>query len=250
LSSQKVVANRTEPESYQEFGTLPDRLLGVLRSPRAVFRSLIARPRWAGAMLTTYLLTAACGVALMQTAVGRQALVDQWERTALAFGREIGDEDYSRMVALSANGAAYAVVRAAAAGPVLTLAVAAAIVGMFNATSARRASYQQVLAIAAHAGAVLALGHVVTAPIAYATETLADPTTLGRVFPAFDEASPVARFLGAVDLFVVWWAIVLGIGVALLYRRPPLATIAGFVGIYVGFAAALAIAMAVTGGTL
>jgi hypothetical protein len=215
-----------------------------------VFRSLIARPRWAGAMLTTYLVTAGCGVALMQTAVGRQALVDQWERTALAFGREVGNEDYSRLVALSEYGAAYAALRATASGPVLTLAVAAAVLGIFNAKSATRATYSQVLAIAAHAGAVLALGHLVAAPIAYVTETLADPTTLGRVFPAFDEASPVARFLGAVDLFVVWWAIVLGVGVALLYRRPPMATIAGFVGIYVGFAAALAIAMAVSGGTL
>ena len=201
-------------------------------------------------MLTTYLVTAACGVVLMQTAVGRQALVDQWERTALAFGREVGDDDYGRLVALSEYGAAYAVVRATATGPLLTLAVAAAVLGVFNARTAIRATYTQVLAIAAHAGAVLALGHLVATPIAYATETLADPTTLGRVFPAFDEASPVARFLGAVDLFVVWWAIVLGIGVALLYRRPPWATVAGFVGIYVGFAAVLAIAMAVSGGTL
>ena len=35
-----------------------------------------------------------------------------------------------------------------------------------------------------------------------------------------DEASPVARFLGVVDLFVVWWIVVLAIGMSVLYRRP------------------------------
>ena len=250
MSNQKAVANGTEPESYQEFGTLPDRMLGVVRSPRAVFRALIARPRWAGVMVTTYLVTAACGAALMQTGVGRQALVDQWERSAEAFGRDVDDALYGRFVAWSEHGAAYAAVRAALGGPVLAVAAAAAIMAVFNATSQVRASYAQVLAIVAHAGVIAALGQALAAPIAYVRETLANPATLGRVLPAFDEASPAGRFLGAIDLFLVGWAVVLGLGIALLYRRPPARTAAGFVGVYVVFAALLAAVMAMTGGTL
>ena len=59
-----------------------------------------------------------------------------------------------------------------------------------------------------------------------------------------------ARFLGALDLFVLWWALVLGIGVALLYRKPARPTALAFMGAYVGVAALLAIAMAVSGGTV
>jgi hypothetical protein len=201
-------------------------------------------------MLTTYLVTAACGAALMQTGIGRQALVDQWERSAEAFGRDVDDALYGRFVAWSEHGAAYAAARAALAGPVLAIAAAAAIMALFNATSPVRASYAQVLAIVAHAGVIAALGQALAAPIAYASETLATPATLGRVLPAFDEASPAARFLGAIDLFLVWWAVVLGLGIALLYRRSPARTAAGFVGVYVVFAALLAAVMAVTGGTL
>jgi hypothetical protein len=62
--------------------------------------------------------------------------------------------------------------------------------------------------------------------------------------------SPAARFLGALDLFVVWWVIVLAIGVAVLYRRPARSTASALMGVYVGFAALLAISMAVAGGTL
>ena len=42
-------------------------------------------------LLVTTLVSAGAGAALMETAVGRQALVDQWERTATAFGRQVDD---------------------------------------------------------------------------------------------------------------------------------------------------------------
>ena len=200
--------------------------------------------------MLTFAVTAACRVALMQTAVGQQALVDQWERMALAFGREVSDEQYEQFVVASDHGAAYAVATALAAGPVLVVAVAAIAYAVFGRTERAGVSFNQVLAITAHAAVILGLREVVTAPINYASETLASPATLGRFFVLFDEASPAARFLGAIDLFVVWWTIVLGIGVALLYRRPVRGTVALCVGAYIGFAAVLAIAIVVSGGTV
>jgi hypothetical protein len=215
-------------------------------------------------MLTTFVVTAACGVALMVTSVGQQALVDQWERTALAFGREVPDERYAELVALSDFGAVYAMIRALATGPVLSCVVAGMVFGVFGRfravpaagpasrpdADASRVRYAHVLAVATHAGVILALRQLVAAPFQYARETLASPTTLGQLFPIFDEVSPAARFLGAIDLFVVWWAIVLAIGVSLLYRRSARATASVFLGVYLGFAALLAISMAVAGGAL
>ena len=63
-----------------------------------------------------------------------------------------------------------------------------------------------------------------------------------------DEASPLARFFGAVDVFVLWWAVVLAIGVAVLYRRRARVIAVTFVGIYAALALVLAIVMAVTSG--
>lgn len=230
-------------------------MVAVLRSPRVLFAALVDRPRWAGVMLATLLITGGCGVALMQTTVGRQALVDQWERTALAFGQDVSDERYARLQEMSRNGAAYAAVSAVAGGPVLTCAIAALIFAVFavgrrHAESGAGPTYAQVLAVAAHAGVVLALRQVVATPLSYSRETLASPTTLMAFFPMFDEASPMARFFGAIDLFVIWWVIVLAIGVALLYRRPARSTALAFMGAYVAFAALLAVAMAVSGGTV
>jgi hypothetical protein len=247
LIGQNPWMNRTEPESYQDFDALPARMAGVVRSPRALFGHLIVRPRWSAVMLLTFIVTAACTVGLMETAVGRQALVDKWERTALAFGREVSDEQYGTFVAMGEYGAAYALMTALASGPVLTLVLSGSIYGIFGR---RPVTYRQVLAVVAHAGVILMLRQLVATPFNYSRETLAAPTTLGQVLPMFDEASPPARFLGAVDLFVVWWVIVLAIGVALLYGRSERAIVATFMGAYVGFAALLAIAMVVTGGTV
>ena len=60
---------------------------------------------------------------------------------------------------------------------------------------------------------------------------------------------PVGRLLAMFDLFIVWWLVVVAIGVAVLYDRRARGLAAMFVGIYIGFAAFLAGLMALFGGT-
>jgi hypothetical protein len=196
--------------------------------------------------LVTTLMSAAAGVALMATPVGRQALVDQWERTAVAFGQELDDAGYARLEAISNQAAiAYALAGALISGPVLTIAVAALLKGLGK----RGVPFRQTMAVATYAGVILAVRQLVAAPIGYVRESTASATSLGSWFSMLDEASPVARFLGALDMFVVWWAVVLAIGVSVLYHRRARTIAAMFVGVYAALALLLAIAMAVTGGS-
>jgi len=185
----------------------------------------------------------------MQTDVGRQALVDQWERTALAFGRDVDDARYAQFEEMSGNGAAYAAVSAFMSGPALAFGLAVAIVSVFNGLAGGNARFAQALAVTSHASVILALRQVVAAPLSYVRETLASPTTLTMFFPMLDESSPAARFFGVIDLFVVWWVIVLAIGVAILYRRSARSIALAFIGAYIGLAAILTIVMALSGGT-
>ena len=196
-------------------------------------------------LLVTTLASAGTGVALMETAVGRQALVDQWERTATAFGQPVDDAGYARLEELSENGSAgYAIVNALISGPVVAFGVAALLFVVFRGD----ATFRQVLTVSAYAGVILALRQAIAAPVSYLRESTSSATTLGSLFSTVDEASPVARFLGAVDVFVIWWAIVLAIGVSVLYQRRARTVAVTFVGVYAALALLLAIAMAVTGG--
>lgn len=229
--------------------SLPARILGVIHSPRMTLGAVAEPPRWMTVLALTFIVSLVSSAALLETDVGRLALIDQWERTAVAFGQNLEDAQYEAIVRASRNGAAYAVISSVASGPVLALGVSILIFAVFTGVLKGRASYRQVLAIVAHAGVILALRQVIAAPINYARETLASPTTLNLFFSMLDEATPLARFLGVIDLFVVWWIIVLAIGVSVLYRRPARPLALTFIGTYVALAVVLAIAMAVTGGT-
>jgi hypothetical protein len=221
-------------------------IAGVIRRPRSTFQRAVSRPRWALMLLVTTLVSAGTGVALMETAVGRQALVDQWERTATAFGQPVDDAGYARLEALSENGSAgYAILNALISGPVVAFGVAALLFLVFKGD----VTFRQVLTVSTYAGVILALRQVIAAPVSYLRESTSSATTLGSLFSTVDEASPIARFLGAVDVFVIWWAIVLAIGVSVLYQRRARTVAVTFVGVYAALALLLAIAMAVTGGS-
>lgn len=227
---------------------LAARIWGVVRRPRSTMVAVLREPRWAAALLIATLVPAAAGAAFFSTGVGQQALVDQWERTALAFGQPVDDAQYAQLQELSSRGPVYAVGTAVVSGPLLTLAVATVLFGLFRG---RRPDvpFRAVLAVVAHAGIILALRQTLAAPLGYARETTASATSLGVWFPMFDEAAPAARFLGVLDLFVLWWCVVLAIGIGAAYRRPARSLAPALVGTYVAVALVLAVAMALAGGT-
>jgi hypothetical protein len=108
-------------------------------------------------------------------------------------------------------------------------------------------AYTQVLAVVAHASVILALRQVVAAPLIYARETLASPLTLRPLFSGLDDTSLPARFASAIDLFVVWWIVVLALGMSVLYRRPARGLAVRLLGVYTAMGAILAAAMALLG---
>lgn len=196
-------------------------------------------------MLTAVSFAVTAG--FIATDVGQVALVDQWERTALAFGQPVDDARYAEMQELSRYGVPYAAATALARGPGAAVALAGVLFGAFAARG-RRARFAQVLAVVVHAAVILALRDVVAAPLNYIRESLASPLTLVWFFGMLDEASPVARFFTLIDVFMVWWIAVLAIGLAVLYRTRVRTVAASLMAAYVGIAVLLAGTMAVLGG--
>jgi len=227
-------------------------MYGVIRRPRATFAAVLPTSSWAPVLVATTTITFVCAIGFLTTGVGRQALVDQWERTATAFGQQVDDASYAQMEERADSGsvgALYAAATALASGPLLVLAVASALFAVLNRRTNRRASFRELLTVVAYAGVILALRQVIAVPIDYVRESISSPTTLIQFFSMFDEASPIARFLAVIDLFVIWWIVVLAIGVSLLYQRPARSLALAFAGAYVALALLAALAMAVSGGT-
>jgi hypothetical protein len=229
--------------------TLIHRLAGVVVQPRRTFDRVVADPRWRGVLLASTLTAALVGGSVMSTAIGRQALVDEWERTAWAAGHEVDDAGYRQLETLSGYGAAYAATGALIGGPIVALAVA----GLLQLAYGRgpvRPSFGGALAVTAHAGVILGLRQVVAAGFTYARETTATALSIGAAFPSLDASSPVARTLGFIDVFVLWWVVLLAIGAARLYERRARPTALALVGIYLSLAVLTAAAFAAAGTTV
>lgn len=239
-----AVASALPPDNL----SLAARMAGIIRRPRMTFQVVVAAPRPAPLLVLLFVVPFGLSAAFLSTDVGRQALIDQWERTAIAFGQPVDAARFAEYRTLSERRVAYAAAMALAGGPVAATAVAAVVYGVFTARG-RRTRFRQVLGVVAHAGVILLLRDLVATPIHYARESIGGATSLVRFVTAFDEGSPVARFLALVDVFVLWWLIVLAIGIAVLYdqRVRPIAATLGTV--YVAGALALAGAMVLLGGT-
>jgi hypothetical protein len=237
--------------------TLTQRIWGAVVHPRRTFDALLQGPTWLGTLLGCTILSAAAWAALYSTEIGRVALVDQLERTILAMGRPVTNTSYTDLQALSHRGPGYAVARAVLLGPVLVAAIGIVLhlgarltarAGRAGRSTGRPASLRQCLALATHAGVILAVRDIVAAPLSYVRETTASVTTLRQVLPLLDDTSMLARFLGSLDVFVLWWAALVGLGAALVWGRAVRRMVAAGVGVFVAGAGLVAVGLGLAGG--
>jgi hypothetical protein len=127
--------------------------------------------------------------------------------------------------------------------PLITMVVAGILFAVFNALLGGAASFKQVAAVVTHSGAVTLVQQLFVAPLNYARESMSSATNLGVFVPFLDEGHILARFLGTIDLFIVWWLLVLAMGLAVLYRRRTSPIFWSFMGIYVIIALVIAVAI-------
>ena len=226
------------------------RSLGVIHSPGPTFAAVAAHPRWLGVLVLTLALSSASVMALMPTDAGRQAFVDMMVRNAEAYGYTVSDAQYAQLERISERGVMLMAVGTLIGGLVSVAGLAGLLLGVFNVGFDGQASYRQVFAIVAHAGVILTVRSLFATPLNYARESFASPTTLGVFFPMLDDASPAAQFLGFIDVFLIWWVIVLAIGMSVLCRRRTQPIALGFLFTYVVIALILAGLMAMFGRTV
>ena len=228
------------------------RVRGVVRRPRVTFATIVTAPTWVSALVTTTVVTFVCSAGFLLSPVGQQALVDQWERTAVAFGQTVDDATYrphgrarrtpQRQVSLrDGDNPGDRPGGHAGAGD------AAASRAEPHDGPPERLS-REVLAVVSHAGFVLALRQIVATPVDYVRESITSPTTLVQFFSMLDETSPVARVLGAIDLLVVWWLVVLAVGLSVLYPWSARRLTLVFASAYLIVALLAALTMAASGG--
>ena len=198
------------------------RAVGVIFSPADTFRAVAARPRPAGIMLLVCLITGLATGLPQLTERGRQSALDmQVQQTERFTGQPVTPDAYSRMETFSRYSGYVAMASTFVAIPVITMIIAALCWAVFNTILGGTAAFKQVLGVVAHSQVVTALGALAAAPIqmVQGIQSAAGPFNLGALAPMFEPGTFIANFLGALSFFALWQVVVMGIGLAELYRR-------------------------------
>jgi hypothetical protein len=223
-----------------ESKSLPLRAIGVLTSPRATYADVAARPRWFGILALVIVIGSIAIYTFMSTDIGKQATLDQQVRVMESFGAKMTDAMYQRLQEGAGRAAITGVLGQVFGLPIMAVIVSGILLVVFNAIMGGNALFKQVFAIVAHSAIVLTVAQLFGLPLAYARETMSGATNLAVFLPFLDDASFLARFLGSIDLFYIWWMISLSIGLGVLYKKrtAPIAT--SMLVVYAGIALVIA----------
>jgi membrane protein, antimicrobial resistance system len=225
--------------------SLPARVIGVITSPRETFQSIVAHPKWFGMLALTTLAMAVLLGAFLSTAVGQDAWLEA--ATSSPWSGQVSDQQYERMQAMAKFAGIMGAVQVLIFVPLITVIVAGLLYAIFNAAMGGDATFKQVLAVVTHASAVSIVGQLFTVPLNYARGTMSSATNLAVLLPMVDDRSFFGRLLGTIDLFIIWYVVVLAIGLAVLYRRRTQSIAITLFGIYAVIALAIAAIMSRVG---
>jgi hypothetical protein len=229
--------------------SLAARFIGMITSPRATYESIVAHPKWFGMLALTTLVIIAGTTLPMTTEAGREALLETQVRQMESFGMTVSDQMYEGMQRgigrAPYTNAGFILVF----GPVIAVIFAGLLFLVFNAIMGGTATFRQVFTVVVHAGVVSALGQLFTGPLNYVRGTMSSATNLSVLLPMLTEGSFAARLAGMIDLFVIWWLIVLAMGIAVLYRRRTQPIAISLLAVYAIFAVVMAAIMSRLGGT-
>jgi hypothetical protein len=207
------------PSSEGPALSLPARVWGILTAPRETFADVVARPRWFGMMALVLIISAVCMGAFFSTQVGQTAWLDQVVEKARQSGQEMPEAQWAAMQKMASYMGIIYAVSALVIAPIMWLAVSGLLFAVFNAALGGTSSFKQLFAVFVHSTAITVVQQLFVAPLNYVRETMTSATNLAVFLPMLDESSFLAKLLGTIDLFLIWWVVVLSIGLAVLFKR-------------------------------
>jgi Yip1-like protein len=220
------------------------RLIGVLFSPKETFAAVVARPRWLAVMVVTLVMSSAAYYVILSSQDMQDAIVDQQVRAMESRGNAVSDQQIAnieRFIGYLPVGYAVGIF---VLGPLLGAAIAGIVTGIFTTLMGGNGTFKQVFAVMNHAGFIPAISALcIAGMLAVGAKPIgARPpgANLGVFLPMLEETSFLAVLLRSIDMFLLWWMVVLAIGLGVLYKRRtgPIATT--FIGLYIVIALLIA----------
>lgn len=222
--------------------SLASRFFGVLTAPKATFESIVAHPRWLGMLALTCLALAVLVGGYLSTSVGQNAWLDM-----MGSDPSMTDAQYEQLQKIAPFVGWFGAGQMLVFVPLVSLITAGLLYVVFSAVLAGNATFKQLFAVVVHAAPVSVVGQLFTVPLNYARGAMTSATNLAVMLPMVDETSFLGRLFGMVDLFIIWWLIVLAIGLGVLYRRRTQPIVFTLFGVYAVIAVIVAVVRSMGG---
>jgi hypothetical protein len=220
----------------------------MVRSPRETLAAAAANPRSLDLALLVIAVATACSAGFLITRVGQLAALDQQVRQLESFGAVMTDARYAELRRLVPYRPAISAALIIIGWPLFWVVFARLVQWGGHRLGRGDPGFLRVLSVLVHASAILAVRALVATPINYARESLGGATSLSVILPTFGESTFPARLLGAVDIFIVWWVVLIAMGLGILYQTRTFSIARWLFGAYAGGAAALALTQVLRGG--
>jgi hypothetical protein len=209
--------------------------MGVITSPKATFERIVQTPKVLGIVLLLGLVTGIGQSAFTFTQAGQQAFLDAAAQQMEKFsGSPPTDDQMARLEKQAPYQSYISLVGSVIGLPIIVAIEAGLLFVVFNVILGGTATYKQVYAVLGHAAVIPVLGLLVGVPVQFARGVISmtGPANLGALFPMLAENSVLSSFLGLIDVFRIWWVVVLAIGLGVLYRRPTRGIALALFGLY------------------
>jgi hypothetical protein len=173
-----------------------------------------------GALAVVALTAAIVSTVFMNTEVGKAAFTEAMQQRASA-NTQLSPEQLQRMEQIAPYIRTFSGVAPIIFVPIAMMVISAVLFVVFNVLMGGTATFRQMMSVVSHSQFVSVIGTIVTYVINYMRGTMAmsGATSLSAFLPNLDEQSFAFRLARSVDLFLIWWLIVLAIGLSVLYRR-------------------------------
>ncbi len=205
---QNVQAAQTDEQAMSIF----ERFIGVFVSPQATFQNIARNPNWifplllvtlAGAVSGYFLQDAIVNMAREQITQNPNLSPEQIEEAAASV------EKFTRITAW---------LMPLLTTPIMFLAIAGILMLTGNVFLGAEARFSQVFSVVTWSSVITILSSIVNVPFMRAQGVLNSLTNLTFLAPNADFKSATFFLLQQLDLFYIWWVVLMGMGIAAVYQ--------------------------------
>jgi hypothetical protein len=188
-----------------------ERLIGVFVSPESTMQDIAARPTWVVPLIILMLVGALSGY-FLKDAILQTQLEGMEKRNMTAEQIEQARPMMEKMMTYTAPLAPLITT------PIFYVIIAGVLMLVGNLILGGETRFPTIFSVTCWSGMISVLSSLINVPVMVNRQVMESATSVASLFPAEESPSFFHNLLGQIDLFWIWWVVVLGFGIAAAYK--------------------------------